>query len=119
MRQQPGEGLVRGTSLGRGAFPLILAPPADAVVLFGYVREIEKMAESARYGKRRIGRQRLKLAHEPPESRLVALARILGKCADALDRFEEARAFLFAQRLAEQFAEQPDIVAEWLVGIHL
>ena len=44
VRQQPLERLVGRAALRRSAFALIRAPPADAVVLFGDVREPEECA---------------------------------------------------------------------------
>ncbi|MCY1300307.1 hypothetical protein D9M70_498680 [compost metagenome] len=86
--------------------------PADAVVLLGDIGQVEELIEGAGH------RQQFVVA-EPVEGLVElalalgrALARRLGALADALDLVEEGLAQLGADGVAEQLAEQVDILAQ-------
>ncbi|MNQ89930.1 hypothetical protein D3C85_1052540 [compost metagenome] len=88
------------------------AAPADAVVLLGDVGQVEELVEGAGH------RQQFVIA-EPVEG-LVELALTLGRAlagglgalADTLDLVEKGLAQLGADGVAEQLAEQVDILAQ-------
>ena len=98
--------------------PLQFPAPPHPVMLFGDVGEVEEVGEAARHGQRRRNRHRPQLSGERLEVvARAAAARPLRQRADPLDPFEVRHALVAAQRFAEQFAEQPHVVAERLVRI--
>ena len=95
---------------------LVIAPPPHAMVLFGDVCEIQKMREGARDRQRFRGRPGPQDFAEAIEVGGVAGASALGEGAHFLDHPEKLVTFLAFQRLAEEVAEETDIVAETFVG---
>ena len=86
-------------------------------MLFGNVGEIEEVREGP--GHRQCGVQREvgEIIGEMSESVLIAVASGLGHGADALDDLIDRFAFEFAKRVAEQLAEQPDVIAKRFMRI--
>ena len=93
------------------------AAPADAVVLLGDVGQVEEMREGARQRDRGIDRQAGQHRRQLAEVAVGARARALGQRAHVLDALEDRLARVRPQRLAEQLAEQPDILPQRLVRI--
>ncbi len=85
----------------------VVAPPTHAVQLLGEVGELEEEPECAQH-------QRLLLGGQVVLDRCDrAVAARRPRCsANALDRLQELRSFLFDEHLAEDGSEQPDVSAE-------
>jgi len=84
------------------------------MVLLGDVREGEKMSECSR-DRNRLGHGQL--LEKPLERSKILVAstpRTLGSSANPLDCFEQRVTLMLAKRVAEQAAQESDIVAEWL-----
>ena len=101
----------------RARVTLVGAAPAHAVVLLGDVGQVQEMREAARDGQRRLDRHGAQLAGERLEAIRRGYPRPLGERAHALDALEERLAFLPAQRLAQQFAEQAHVVSQGAVRV--
>ena len=119
-RGQTRERFIDGSGLrGGGRIPQIGAPAAHAVVLLRDVREVQEVREGSR------DRQGLRNGHRRQvERQLVERGLPLPwpssrfrRVAHPLDALEQRVAFLVTQRLAQQRAEQPDVVAQRLVRI--
>ena len=95
----------------------IFAPAANPVVLLGDVRERQKMRERARDGHGRFDRQRTKQFRQRVEVPIASAAAALRKGADPFDDMEECGTLTEPQRVAEQPAEKPDVVAQALMRI--
>ncbi len=104
--------LDRGRLGSRARVALIGAAAAHAVVLLGDVGQVEEVRKAPRNRERRLDRHRAELAGQCFESIRRRHACAFGERAHALDALEERLAFLPAQRLAQQFAEQAHVVAE-------
>ncbi len=112
-RQQPRQRLFDRGRLRTGARIALIRPaPANAMMLFGDVGEVQEVREAARDRQRRFDRHRPQLAGERLEPVRRRHAGPLGERAHALHALEERLPFLPAQRLAEQFAEQTHVVAQ-------
>ncbi len=100
-----------------GGISLIVATPADAVMLFGNVGEIEEVRE--RPGDRQCGVQRQvgQIIGEVSEGVLIAVTSGLCHCADVLDDLIDRFTFERAKGLAEQLAQQPDVIAKRFMRI--
>ena len=98
---------------------LVGAAPADAVMLLGDVGEVEEVREAARdrHSATRSASLAARSASVSNVRRRSRRAGSLGERAHALDALEERLALLPPQRFAEQFAEQPHVVAQRLVGV--
>ena len=96
---------------------LVVAPAADAVVLLGDIGEREEVGERAGDVPGRRNRKRGQLALEGLLILHAALTGALRERAHALDRLKELLALELLQRVAEDGAQQADIVAERLVGV--
>ena len=101
----------------RVGIALIVAASPNAVMLLGDIRQCEKVRERARYRQRVVDRQILEYFLESLEVIRVVVARTLGKRSYSLDHLEERLALLRPKRLAEEVAQEADVVAEWLVRI--
>ena len=111
LRERIGERLARNPSLG-----LVLAAPADPVVLLGDVDELEEQRECPQHGALALGPERGdRVAERPPRA---AGARIAGQGPDPLLLVEELLALLLDEHPAEQVAEQADVGTESGVGRH-
>src|SRR5690242_4420794 len=90
----------------------VFAAPADAMVLFGDIGQIQKMSERPR--------QRNRLRYAEPMQKLPELvrrlkipaARLLGELTDPLDLIKKPLPLGLAQHLAEQGPEPANIGAE-------
>jgi hypothetical protein len=92
----------------------VRAPPANAVLLLGDVRQLEVRRERAQHACLPLERQRCNRRGQFP---LVgALARGARKAADALDVVEQRLVLLLDEHAAEQVAEQADVAPERRVG---
>ena len=120
-REEARQHLFDGSLLGPALWiALTLAAPPHAVVLFGDVREVQEMREAAGDRQRGLHRHLAQFAGELLE--IVGRAGRTGapplrQRADALDTVEVRVALVAAQRLAQQLAEEPDVVAQRLVRI--
>ena len=117
--EQPGQRFFDRSQLWTAAeLALQLPAPPHAVMLFGDVGEVEKVGEAPRHGQRRGHRHRPQLFGERFEVVAgAAAARPLRQRADPLDPLVVRNALVAAQCFAQQFAEQPHVVAERLVRI--
>src|SRR5690606_18611732 len=116
---QPAERLVEGSDLRRGVpVALVGAAAADPVVLLRDVGEVEEVRERARERLRLGDRHLLEDTRERPEVGLAARARLLRERPYPLDQIEDRLAFLPAQRLAQQIAQEPDVFAQSLWQLH-
>ena len=95
----------------------ISAPPADAMVLFSDIGQRQKLRERARDRDGRRQRQRAQPGGQLFEDGRVAPVRALRERAHLLDEREQRVAVEGAQRVAEQLAERPDVVAQRLVRV--
>ena len=110
------EGVGERARTRRGAGRHMRAVAADVVLVLGDVGEMREIAEGPHDRERLVGRQavegRLELA--PGAGLVVAMEADRG-LADVLDEPEGLLALLLAHRVAEDAAEQPDVVAQRLV----
>ena len=111
LREGVGERLARNAPLG-----LVLAAPADPVVLLGDVDELEEERERSQHGG-------LALEAEPGDRVAERDARasracIAGERANPLLVVEELLALLLDEHAPEQIAEQANVGAECGVGRH-
>ena len=95
----------------------VVAAPADPVMLLRDVRQGQKLGERPRDRYRRRQRQMAQTIGQLRKRRRVAAMRALRQRARVLDQLEQRLAFEVLERLAEEIAQQPDIVAQCLVGI--
>ncbi len=111
LRERIGKRLARHPSLG-----LVLAAPADPVVLLGDVDELEEQRERPQHGALALRAERGDRVGE----RLpwAAGARIAGEGADPLLVVEQILAFLLDEHLPEQIAEEADVGTEGGIGRH-
>ena len=117
-RDQPAERLLARAALRRQVRRLLVgAAAADPVVLLGDVGEVQELREGARHRQDLVHRHPAELGRQRVEGAGVARAAGLGEGADALHQGEALLPFPRADRLPEQLAEQPDVVAQGLVGI--
>ena len=94
------------------------ARAADVVLVLGDIGEMREKAEGADDLQRLGGRQTVEHRFESPARAGIFIAAKTNRVlANMLDRVEDGRAPLFAHRVAEDAAEQPDIVAQWQVFI--
>src|SRR5688572_29648641 len=88
------------------------------VQVFGDVGELREKAEGARDCRNRAvvetGEQRFELASR---ARITLASEPDCSLADVLDQLEDRHAFLLTQRVAEQAAEKPDVLAQTRVRI--
>src|SRR5262249_22647949 len=100
---------------------LMGAAPADAVVLLGHVGQLEKMRKGSRDRHCGVERHGRELSSKVTEGarRLgpIAPARRLCRGAHTLNASKQIGAFLADEGLAEQAAQQADIIAERLVSV--
>ena len=86
------------------------------MVLLGDVGEIQEMRERTRQRDRGVNRQRAEQLREIGE-RTIAGVCGLGQVANVLDDVEQLLPAAFAQRVAEQCAQQADVLPQRLVRI--
>ena len=86
-------------------------------MLLGDVGEVQELRERARDRKRRVDRHAAERARQALEVLALAGAGALGERAHAFHGEEQLLAFARLERIAQQFAEQPHVIAEWLVNI--
>ena len=116
---QSRECLFDRSHLGRRArIALMHAAPADAIVLLGDVGQVQELRERARDRQRGVHRHGGELLGQLGEGvsrfRPRAGAGALGARAHPLDTLIEGFPFLADERVAEQLAEQPDIISQRL-----
>ncbi len=87
------------------------AVPADLVVLLGDVGEIQELVERARHVHQPVPRQAGEVGAQGLPVRLAA-ADVLRERADRLDGLEEVGAPIRLDHLAEQLAQQADVLAQ-------
>ena len=111
LRERVGERLARHPALG-----LVLAAPADPVVLLGDVDELEEERERPQDGTLTLEAERGdRVAERTPRS---AGARVARERADPLLLVEEVLALLLDEHPPEQVAEEAHVGAERGVGRH-
>ena len=90
-------------------------------MLLGDVRKIQEVRECARQRRRGFDRERCEERRQFRELRLIARTRGLRQRANALDGLEQLLAAASPEGLAEEFPQQPHIIAQRLmrVGDHL
>ena len=106
--------------MGRARILLIRAAPADTMVLFGDVGQMEELRERPGDRQRFIERHPSEHVGQFAERALVAGTAALGQRAGTLDDIEHILAGKPLHCLAEQLTEQAHIVAQRLVriGVH-
>ena len=87
------------------------------MVLLGDVGEVQEVREGARQRDRRVHRQAGQHRRQLAEVAVGAGARTLRQGPDLLDALEHRLTSVRPQRLAEQLAEQPDVLSQRLVRI--
>ena len=110
------DGMGQGT-IGRSCVSALGAHAADIVLILGDVGEVGEIAEGADdthgFRSRHAVEDRLQL----PSGVLVLIAVEAHRgLTDVFDKIEDGRAFLIAHGIAENAAEQPDILAELGIG---
>src|SRR5208282_4578562 len=94
------------------------ARAADVVLVLGDIGEMREKAEGADDLQRLGGGQTVEHRFESPARAGIFIAAKANRVlANMLDRVEDGRAPLFAHRIAEDAAEQPDILAQRQVFI--
>src|SRR5690606_6588374 len=91
---------------------LVWRTSTNLMVLFGDIGQVEKLIESPGHRQQLVFGQRIKVLRQLPGARLGAFARAFGTLADTLNLVQKARTILFANGLAEQFAEQVYVLAQ-------
>jgi hypothetical protein len=113
-----GERVGAGTGLRAMAGVARVVPaPADPVMLLGDVGQRQKVGERPRDRHGRRNRQIAQPVGELFEGERIAGVRALREGPDLLHSLEQLVAFAGAQRVAEQLAQQPHIVAQWLMRV--
>ena len=98
------------------ALPLVVIAAAHVVAVFGDVRQVREVAEGADHAHRLVARQVLQQAVERAAGLRVALQPIRHRqLAHALDQVVGVPALLLADHVAEDAAEQPDVLHEGAV----
>ena len=111
LRERIGERLAWNPSLG-----LVLAAPADPVVLLGDVDELEEQRERPQDCALPLGAERRDRSTESASR--AARARIARQRPDSLFLVEELLALLLDEHAPEQVAEQAHVGAEGGIGRH-
>ncbi len=94
------------------------ARAADVVLILGDIGEMREKAEGADDLQRLGGRQTVEHRFESPaRAGILIAAKAHRTLANALDNVEDCLAALLAHRVAEDAAEQPDILAQRQVFI--
>ena len=102
-----------GWSLAAG---VVNGAAAQVIAVFRDVGEVREVAERADHAHRAVAAQPREHSVEVAAGALVALQPVRDReLADLLDARERRLAFLLAQDVAEDAAEQPDVVDERLV----
>ena len=116
-RRQPVERL-RQAAVGRGlAVDVGPAPPPAVVQVLGQVGQVREVAEGPHHDHGLLAAQPVEQAFEVlPRRHVVVAAEGDRALPHALDQLERGPAFLLAHRVAEQPAEQADVVAQRAVG---
>ena len=110
------EGKNQAAFARRRAGQVVSAAPADVVLVLGDVGQLQEVAEGADDGLGGVARQRVEQAGQFIAGGRIAVAgEAYGGLSDALDNLKDCLAFLFADRIAEDAAEQADVVAEGFV----
>jgi hypothetical protein len=115
---EPTECIVAGPALRRrigGA--LVVAATANAMVLFGNVGEHQEVGERPRHWDGGIERHHAEVMRQRAERVIVTAASILRERADAFHGFEEGLAFVATERIAEQFAQEANVIAQWFMRV--
>ena len=87
------------------------------MMLLGDVGQIQELRERARDRKRRVDRHAAERAGQALEILAFAGAGALGERAHAFHGQEQFFALARLERVAQEFAEQAHVIAEWLVNI--
>ncbi len=115
-RARAGERVAHRARPRRGAFDHMGAVAADVVLILGDVGEMREIGKRAHDGERLLVVQTVEDRGElAARARLVVAMEADRGLADALDEIEDLAAFLLAHGVAEQAAEQADVVAQRLV----
>ena len=110
---RPAEGMRQGAFARWRAGQVVRAGAADMVQVLGDVGEVREVAEGADDPGGLLGRQAVEQGLELVPRGLVLVAMEAdGGLADALDQGEHGLAFLGPYRVAEDGAEQADVVAQ-------
>jgi Ca-activated chloride channel family protein len=97
--------------------PRVVAAPADSMMLFRDVGERQEVRERPRDRHGGRDRQGAQLIGELFEGCRAAGVRAFCQRADLLDALEQRVAFVRAQGVAEQFAQQPHVLSQRFMGI--
>jgi hypothetical protein len=91
------------------------------MVLLGHVRQVQEVRERASQRDRCVDRQFAELGCQRLEVAVGPGPGGLGHSTDSLDRLEKPRPFMLAQRFAQEFSEEPNILSQRFVriGLHL
>ena len=118
VRQQRRERVLeRGALRRRLRIALVLAAPADAVVLLGDVGQVQEVRERAGDRQRLVQRHPAEEVREGAERGGITRPPLLRQGAHALHALEDAIARLLADRVAQQAAQVADVPAEARVRI--
>ena len=115
-REGGGERLGHRAPLSLGS-RLPLAQHAYALLIFGEIDQLEVGCECLRHDARLRERKRADRGEQLGAGALVAGAMPFRESPNLFDELEQLFAFLFDDRLAEQVAEQVDLVAEPIAGL--
>ena len=92
------------------------AAAADMVLVFGDIGQVRKVGKRAHHGIGLFARQLLEHGVQCQSGVGVFFAAKAHRgLADGLDHVEDGVAFLFAQHVAQQAAQQADIFFQWRV----
>ncbi len=87
------------------------------MLLLGDVGEIQKLIERASYVADRVGRNRLEQRAQFVPLGAAAGARRFRQRADAFDAIHESAAAIRRDDAAEDFAQQPNVVAQCFIEV--
>lgn len=94
------------------------ATPADVVLVFGDIGQLQEVAEGADDSLGGVARQRIEQGCEFVAGRRVAVAgKTDGGLTDALDKFKNGVTFLLTNRVAKNSTQQADVVAKGFVFV--
>ncbi len=110
------EGVGERARARRGAGRHMGAVAADVMLVLGDVGQMREVAEGPHDRERLVGRQAVEGRFElAPGAGLVVAMEADRGLADVFDEFKGLLALLFAHRVAENAAEQTDVVSQRLV----
>ncbi len=121
LRAQLDQGGAHGLGHGRAAGVFVVLPAVQhphALLLFGQIHELEVRGKGLHHAACIRQRQGAHLGQQAFAGRRVATSMRLGQGAHVFDQRKQRRPFLFDDGLAEQIAEQVNLLAQRIAVGH-